>query len=159
MGAFFMPDRRWVVMTYTPPLKGQKIPDAVLSTLATIGHAEVVGPRVIQYHYRSDEKVIAALGSSAEVDEYVTVTLAGGEHEEVHDDQRAKHDPVVAEVRQPDGRTRLIYTRHVFIWPLPPIPCKTTPRGRYPLAFSSPNVCGLFIFLPGPLRSCHRASG
>src|SRR5262245_47364490 len=82
MGAFFMPEKRWVMLTYTPPLKGQRIPDAILSTLATIGRAEVVGPRVIQYHYRSDDKVIAALGSTAEVDEYVTVTIAGGEHEE-----------------------------------------------------------------------------
>ncbi len=82
MGAFFMgAPKRWVMMTYTPS-KAEKIPDAILSVLAKIGRAEVVGPRVVRFYMRSNEADIAALGSSAQVDEYITVTLAGGEHEE-----------------------------------------------------------------------------
>ena len=83
MGTFlavFMPGKRWIHLDYTPS-KGEKVPDAILSILAGQAHAELVGPRWIRFEYRSDEKAIAAVGSSMEIDETITVSLAGAIHE------------------------------------------------------------------------------
>lgn len=77
----FIGAKRWVTIDYTPN-KAEKVPEAILSILAKQGHAEIVGPRAVRFQLRSDEAEIAALGSSAEVNEYVTVSLAGAVHED-----------------------------------------------------------------------------
>jgi hypothetical protein len=77
----FIGGKRWVTIDYSPN-KAEKVPDAILSILAAQGHAEVVGPRAVRFQLRSNEAEIAALGSSAEVDEYVTVSLASAVHED-----------------------------------------------------------------------------
>lgn len=79
-GAVFVGAKRWVLLTYTP-YKAEKVPDAMLSFLLSQGRAEVVGPSSVRFHVRSDSTHIAALGSSAEVDEVVMIGLASGVHE------------------------------------------------------------------------------
>ena len=78
--AAFVPAKRWIYLDYTPS-KAEKVPDAILTILATQAHAEPVGPRCIRFEYRSDEKAIAAFGTSEEIDETITVSLAGAIHE------------------------------------------------------------------------------
>jgi hypothetical protein len=79
--AVFIPAKRWIHLDYTPP-KAERVPDALLSILAAKAHAEPVGPRWIRFEYRSDEDTIAALGSSVEIDETITVSLTGAIHED-----------------------------------------------------------------------------
>lgn len=77
----FIGAKRWVTIYYTPS-KAEKVPDAILTVLATQGHAEVVGPRAVRFQLRGNEADIATLGSSAVIDEYITVSLAGAIHED-----------------------------------------------------------------------------
>lgn len=77
----FIGANRWVSIVYLPK-KSERVPDAILSMLAAQGHAEVIGPDAVRFQLRGNEDEIARLGSSAEVDEYVTVSLAGAIHED-----------------------------------------------------------------------------
>jgi hypothetical protein len=77
----FLGGERGVILDYAPS-KSESIPDAILSALSAGGEVEFMGPSSMRYHIKRPSSHTTKSGSSAVVDELVTVTLGGGFHED-----------------------------------------------------------------------------